>query len=207
MSDLIRYDAMCQAIAECYQVDEIKNIRDKAMAMEAYAKQALNTDSERKAKEIRIRAERKVGLMMSDMGKTAPKDRNPEKRVSVHGEPIPSEFAQAKESANISDSQAKRWQNLAKVSDGDFEEALNSPAMPSTTSILAAHKKPNVTPNQPIDHRSLRLVQWAEDFTNEQAFKVDAKFLVNQMTPSMIERLKRDITLMQNYLLNLGEII
>ena len=38
-------------------VDEVKEIHDRMRAIEIYAKQAMNTDAERKATDIRIRAE------------------------------------------------------------------------------------------------------------------------------------------------------
>ena len=49
------YEAMCRAIAECQRVDEVKEIHDKALALELYARQALNQDAENTAKEIRLR--------------------------------------------------------------------------------------------------------------------------------------------------------
>jgi hypothetical protein len=69
MTELIRYDAMCQAISEAYKVDEAKGIRDKAIAVEVYARQAKNTVAERMACEIRIRAERKTGELLRNMEK------------------------------------------------------------------------------------------------------------------------------------------
>ena len=42
----------------------MKEIRDKARALEVYAAQALNRDAERKAAEIRVRAERKTGELL-----------------------------------------------------------------------------------------------------------------------------------------------
>ena len=42
MTALVKYEAMCHAIDAVFEVDEAKDIRDKAAAMEAYFKQAKN---------------------------------------------------------------------------------------------------------------------------------------------------------------------
>ena len=66
---LVRYDAMCRAIGAAYRVDEVKDIRDKALAVEHYCRQAGNTEAERQACEIRLRAERKAGQLLTTMMK------------------------------------------------------------------------------------------------------------------------------------------
>jgi N6-adenosine-specific RNA methylase IME4 len=62
--ELVLYDNACRALAEARSVDEVKHIRNSAIAMRAYARQAKNKDLEADAWEIRKRATRKLGEMM-----------------------------------------------------------------------------------------------------------------------------------------------
>ncbi|TPN69767.1 hypothetical protein FJ980_32865, partial [Mesorhizobium sp. B1-1-5] len=71
-SALVRYDAAVRALAEAKSVDEVKDLRDKAEAMRAYARQAKNKDLEADAAEIRIRAERRLGELIAEMRDVTP---------------------------------------------------------------------------------------------------------------------------------------
>jgi hypothetical protein len=62
---LARYNAALTALADAHTIDEVKGVRDKAVAMACYATIAKNTELSRLATEIRLRAERRLGELMA----------------------------------------------------------------------------------------------------------------------------------------------
>jgi hypothetical protein len=116
--ELVKYDAMCRAIDAAYEVDEAKGIRDKAIALEVYARQAHNTEAERRACEIRLRAERKAGAISAKLEKAQGKraDRLP----PTMGR---SSKADQLRKAGVSPKQAEQWEKLAAVPTEQFNAA------------------------------------------------------------------------------------
>ena len=68
--DLSRWDAARHALAEAVTIDEVKDIRDKAEAMRVYLKQAGESlEMQNNVADIKLRAERKAGLLLKDLPK------------------------------------------------------------------------------------------------------------------------------------------
>jgi len=69
--ELVKYEAMKIAIAECHTMDESKNICDKSEALAVYAKQIKDRKTEIQFAEIRLRAERRFGEISRGLPKDA----------------------------------------------------------------------------------------------------------------------------------------
>ena len=141
------YDRMCNAIAECERVDEVKDIRDKARALEMYWRQARNMEAERKACNVRLRAERRTGELLKELGRAEtpnPAGHNG-RDVMAQAEPQPaaSPYAQTLADTGIPRSTAKRFEALADVPAEVFEAALaDDETMPSASGIVEAARNP-----------------------------------------------------------------
>lgn len=114
--NLIRYEAARTALAEAHRVDEVKDLRDKAEAMAAYARQARDTELVQYATEIKVRAERRCGELLRDSAENG--ERN------TGGKPSNDTTVTVLADLGITRDQSSRYQKLAAMPDEQFEVAI-----------------------------------------------------------------------------------
>lgn len=121
---LVRYEQARYALAEAHRVDEVKDIRDKAEAMAAYARQAKDQDLILWATEIKVRAERKAGEMLATMEKN--KGGDARKYTQSHDETgvVEEKGPPTLADLGIHRNDSHRWQQLASMSEDHFEAAV-----------------------------------------------------------------------------------
>lgn len=148
--NLIKYDAARYALQVAVSVDEVKDIRDKAQAMAAYAKQANDTQLIEWATELKVRAERKAGQLLAEMPKatgTLLSGNSPRSHDAT--------TANTLEDMGINKSQSSRWQKLASVPDEQFEQAVSAAkeiaGEVTTSAMLKVAQARNEQPSTPKD--------------------------------------------------------
>lgn len=128
MASLVRYEQARAALAECHRVDEVKDIRDKAEAMAAYARQAKDQELILWATEIKVRAERRAGEMLSNMAATGERAKQGDGPKFDPGNSSIEELVIDKPKTladlGVSKRESHRWQSLASMSDEHFETAV-----------------------------------------------------------------------------------
>lgn len=157
---LVHYNAACAALTAAKNTDEVKDWRDRAEAMRAYAHQSKNRQLEIDAAEIRIRAERRLGQLIAEQKETVGLNaggRPPETGSKI--EPVlpsrpPGEYLELRdERPTLSDigidkKLSSHSQKVAAIPEAEFEgivgqwrETLETENERVTTNILAAAEK------------------------------------------------------------------
>ncbi|MGH8542624.1 MAG: hypothetical protein ACREX3_03050 [Gammaproteobacteria bacterium] len=165
--NLVRYDAARAALAEAARVDEAKEIRDRAAALQSYARQRNDADMERWVAEIKLRATVRIGELSATLEKAQapPKHDGKGGKVSTGGK---STKADALKAAGISTTQAFRAEMLAahpEVVESYIEaqKAERKPVKLQEAGALVAKRRSEVLgsrrlPRRPKDQQFDRVV-------------------------------------------------
>lgn len=147
--ELVKFDAMRAAVSACLAVDEVQEIRNRAVALEAYFRVARDRGPERQASEIRVRAERRAGQLLKDTEKA--KGGGDRKSEQYHQSPAatcdpgPPPLSEL----GITRDQSSTWQRLAEVPEADFEAALaDEDVKPSASGIVHNHRAQGTGENE-----------------------------------------------------------
>jgi len=112
--DIIKYNQIRQQLVSCENIEEIKDIRDKTVALRSYAKQCKESlEKQNEIAEIKLRAERRCGQLLEKMDKSKGNaDRGKDRGKKTL------------EEIGVNRNQSSNWQKLARMSNEDFEKWL-----------------------------------------------------------------------------------
>jgi hypothetical protein len=122
VTQLVKYEAARSVLAEARSVDEVKDIRDKAEAMRAYARMAKDKALEIDAGEIRIRATRRIGEMMGEQKDTVGFNEGGRPKTGLSENPVLLKPTLA--SQDIDKNLAQQAREFAAIP--DFEDVLKA---------------------------------------------------------------------------------
>lgn len=115
---LSHFDRVRRELEIASSIDEVKKIRDQAEALRQYARQQkLSLEMQNKCAEIKIRAERRAGKILSDMDKHPP---GPSSGDRSHDGTDPPRLVEL----GISKNQSSRWQSIASIPEEEFEDRV-----------------------------------------------------------------------------------
>lgn len=120
MTDIIKYDEACRAVAACVTAPEAKNLYNKATAVKVYARQAKNKQLEADAFEIRKRAERRLGEIMAEQPKAQGARESGTNRGTTRVSEKPASLADAGIDKNLAD----RARKSCAIEPGEFEALI-----------------------------------------------------------------------------------
>lgn len=201
---LALYDAMCRAIDVAHAIDEVKDIRDKALAFEVYARQAKNIDAERRAVDIRLRAERKAGELDKERekAKAAPGNQYTGPVPSGNGSNSPPTLREL----GISPKQAHQWRKLSEIPKDEFETALADRSRKPTTAGLIREHTPPDPERVPVSPDALWLWGRLNDFDRDGLLSAKPTDVLLTMTPSMLDDVHRIAPRVVAWLQRIGKI-
>lgn len=124
MNDIVimnNWEKAKYAIEQCRTLDEVKDIKDKASALAAYAKQAKESlEVQNNISEIKLRAERKIG----EFSRELPTAKNQYDNSCSNHDGESNTKTYVLKSAGIDPAHASRYESIAAIPQEQFEEHI-----------------------------------------------------------------------------------
>lgn len=185
-TELVRYDAMCHAIAAAYEVDEVKEIRDRSIALAAYARQIANLEAESRCAKIRLRAERRAAEIYDQQVKAT--GRGERQADGTYGQR--SDEATSGEATladhGITKQQMSAWRKLAALPEEDFEAELTRQYLPNAASVIHALDPPEAPKGVPVDANALWFACRLVEFRDRGLLNTSPDDVLATMTTGML---------------------
>jgi activator of HSP90 ATPase len=147
---LAKINLAVKALTEAKDLQSVKDVRDKAVALKAYASQKTGAEETILiAQELITRAERKMGEFLDVTIKQGGK------RVKLPDEEVGNTLA----TMGISYNQSSKYQKLAEIPDKQFEEILEirkgMGERITTTAIVNEYEQPTIMEQVSLNHRKV----------------------------------------------------
>ena len=123
-SALVRYEDMRVAVEQCARIDEAADLRDKAAALQAYARQRDDRDLDVWMSEIKLRASVRIGELVRELDKAQP---GPAAEIGDSTVAQPSKL-DAVAAAGLTPRTAQRYQELAGPREEQAQKAAHAGA-------------------------------------------------------------------------------
>ena len=159
------YKAAKMALAECQRIDECKVWSDKAQAIAAYARMAKDDQLYNMAVRIQARAIRRVGELLGEFKRPGARTDQPRDGS------VPRSEKEAADDADLPERQRKKAISVAKVSQDQFDAAVEGNE-PMTAVQIADLNRPPPKGFQQATHLLGGLRRFAEFCDNNQPQEV-----------------------------------
>jgi hypothetical protein len=198
---LAHYDAACRAIAEVHAIDELLNIKNSFVAVQAYAAQARNFAVEQMAAEIRVRAEIRAGELLAEMKRLGFRETGRPPKGTKIGAPT----SRVKLcDMGISRPESTKWQRLAKIPKPKIEALLaDKTIVPSAGRLIRASEEPKQTS---VSSEAVGLWSTLRDFEGDGLLDKEPAEVIATMTPAMLDQVRALAPRVARWLKRIGKI-
>lgn len=180
---LVHYDAMCREIALAYEIDEVKQIHDRAVALRHYMRQIKDFDNESRCAKIRLRAERRVAEIYDQETKAKGAQGSGSNQYAVRSH---EGTAPTLEEHGFTKQQMSKWRKLTEIPEERFEEEIAKQWMPTVESVYYTVFPP--AKPEPVSTEALWLWGRLKEFEREA---LDTS--PNEFFPTMTSHMINDV--------------